>query len=1093
MEADEVLCAKVQLEELKAQWQRLQDGRIAFNMLLDDSSQSGVSDDDSEEIALSMQIASLEAYVGSLEGSCNSELQTAASLLDDAAASVLSSEEWELWGLNGALPDLGAGAKVTAPPAAAAAAGAGGIRQPSSQAVSTKLATAAAFDSCEHTGPIHKQVSFSEQHPEVILVPGSMEQRGTDLAATLAGHKPFCRALSWQGAALLLTAQLQQQDGAMQQQQGLGAGFGSSRTRRGSAGSATNAEQQQQQQQQQAEDVAGSSSACSQQLLLLGLKAAGEAGSAAGGRPLQLGQVQLPNLPDDVADTVRANLLQAWAQLVLDCMADLVAYKGSLHGLQAMLQGPLQLLHNSSSEAASAPMTGQYLEAAAEEGAWKLVMISRCLTRLLVRLLVQRQQQAAALAAALAAYDWEVRSAGSGAVAAAARAPAAAGGYWEYLVDDSSSSSSSSSSDAEELQQQGIEAVAAAATGAASCTRQQGHGGSSSSSSSSSDAEELQQQGIEAVAAAATGAASCTVPTSQQAAAAAAAAAAEAAAELEKEEAAAAAGEGAAAGNAAKAAYTAPDTAEDGSSSFNRGTTSEKLTRCQLLEQQQELEQQQQQKGKGGYVQKRVAQLMQLLPLGTGSSGYTTSKSAATAASAASAAEASGVQWGPSGPVMARGVRQPTAAAGRTGHGGFDEQQHGLSAPSESTFAVADSVLPCSSSSSSSSSNYYSNAASVEDAAAEVPPAVSGAVPARWSGEVLNGITDAAATSAAAAAAADPPAMPDSPGHSVQGSKQRGAVVCYAGAVDQQVIAEAAEAEKLKIILRTKHISQPRAYTSRRPANTVQITDTNALPDTDWAGAAAPPPAAAAATAAGITAAGYVVLHSDLEWPPRSAGSSSSTGGTAAAAAAAGTGAAALAGAAAAAGGTAAQWAPVSYKSQYAHASSNSSSSSVIGSALLDLLPVPKTRHQHEAQQDARLSRAASACSSLEVEERWGLSGAIAGPPARSNSSSSSSSDSFTSLSSACSGQQWEERWGLSGALPAPPARPDSPGTSFTRPSEYKRHHWWQQFNNVFNSSDLLAGSSPAAKCVSNDAGLCRVCSKPATTHCPWCESVKYW
>lgn len=66
MEADELLCAKVQLEELKAQWQRLQDGRIAFSMLLDDSSQSVVSDDDSEEIALSMQIASLEVCSGLL-------------------------------------------------------------------------------------------------------------------------------------------------------------------------------------------------------------------------------------------------------------------------------------------------------------------------------------------------------------------------------------------------------------------------------------------------------------------------------------------------------------------------------------------------------------------------------------------------------------------------------------------------------------------------------------------------------------------------------------------------------------------------------------------------------------------------------------------------------------------------------------------------------------------------------------------------------------------------------------------------------------------------------------------------------------------
>jgi hypothetical protein len=43
---------------------------------------------------------------------------------------------------------------------------------------------------------------------QVHLVPGSVEQRGTDLSAALAGRRPFCRALTWSGASLLLTAQL---------------------------------------------------------------------------------------------------------------------------------------------------------------------------------------------------------------------------------------------------------------------------------------------------------------------------------------------------------------------------------------------------------------------------------------------------------------------------------------------------------------------------------------------------------------------------------------------------------------------------------------------------------------------------------------------------------------------------------------------------------------------------------------------------------------------------------------------------------------------------------------------------------------------
>lgn len=78
----------------------------------------------------------------------------------------------------------------------------------------------------------------------------------------------------------------------------------------------------------------------------------------------------------------------------------------------------------------------------------------------------------------------------------------------------------------------------------------------------------------------------------------------------------------------------------------------------------------------------------------------------------------------------------------------------------------------------------------------------------------------------------------------------------------------------------------------------MQITDSNALPDIDWAGAEAPPAAAAAAAAAGIPA-GYVPLDSDLEWPPRS--NSGSAGGAAGAAL----------------GGSSAQWQPVTYSSAY--------------------------------------------------------------------------------------------------------------------------------------------------------------------------------
>ncbi|KAF8060070.1 AMSH1 [Scenedesmus sp. PABB004] len=126
----------------------------------------------------------------------------------------------------------------------------------------------------------------------------------------------------------------------------------------------------------------------------------------------------------------------------------------------------------------------------------------------------------------------------------------------------------------------------------------------------------------------------------------------------------------------------------------------------------------------------------------------------------------------------------------------------------------------------------------------------------------------------------------------------------------QAVKAAFAEAERLKVVLCTKDIRTPRAYTLRRPSNTVQITDAGSqLPGIDWAGADAPPAAAAAAAAAGIPAAysgggsggsgsgGGNGGGAQLEWPPRSGGG------------------AAGAGAAAAPGAPGGDWAPVSYSS----------------------------------------------------------------------------------------------------------------------------------------------------------------------------------
>ncbi|WIA13220.1 hypothetical protein OEZ85_006812 [Tetradesmus obliquus] len=81
MEADELLFAKEQLQELKAQWQCHNDARMALSLFLADSGQqSALGSDGSEQLLLQEQMATLEAYVASLED------QKAASLLDDAEA-----------------------------------------------------------------------------------------------------------------------------------------------------------------------------------------------------------------------------------------------------------------------------------------------------------------------------------------------------------------------------------------------------------------------------------------------------------------------------------------------------------------------------------------------------------------------------------------------------------------------------------------------------------------------------------------------------------------------------------------------------------------------------------------------------------------------------------------------------------------------------------------------------------------------------------------------------------------------------------------------------------------------------------------------
>ena len=67
-----------------------------------------------------------------------------------------------------------------------------------------------------------KRVSFSAGHPEVIFVPGSVEQRGTPLEAALAGSAPFTRPITVEGVPLVLSAKLQRASRGVEAVEGMG-------------------------------------------------------------------------------------------------------------------------------------------------------------------------------------------------------------------------------------------------------------------------------------------------------------------------------------------------------------------------------------------------------------------------------------------------------------------------------------------------------------------------------------------------------------------------------------------------------------------------------------------------------------------------------------------------------------------------------------------------------------------------------------------------------------------------------------------------------------------------------------------------------
>lgn len=146
-------------------------------------------------------------------------------------------------------------------------------------------------------------------NPQVVLVPGSVEQRGTDLARALAGEAAFCRPVTTQGASFLVTAQLgrPEVDGAALAACGR-------LTLRVAAASGSRA----------------------------GEEALAAAGSSGGGA-LVVGSLALPPL-GRVAPDAQGELVQEVALLALAGAADIMVHEGGLQGLRSLLAGGLTLV-----------------------------------------------------------------------------------------------------------------------------------------------------------------------------------------------------------------------------------------------------------------------------------------------------------------------------------------------------------------------------------------------------------------------------------------------------------------------------------------------------------------------------------------------------------------------------------------------------------------------------------------------------------------------------------------------------------------------------------------------------------------------------
>jgi hypothetical protein len=190
-----------------------------------------------------------------------------------------------------------------------------------------------------------RQVTFSAGLPSIVSVPGSVEQRGTDLARALSGAAPLCRPVGAGGAALLLTAQLARG--------GEGPVAAPSPLARSPSVSPSAASTLLQMAGRGAAAAAAVPGAAAEPLvagrLRLKLVAAGEPNKKTDELlgpwgAVDLGEVSLPQAAAARAGRGRARLLRAWAQLALDCMADLLRHEGGVKGLSAMLEGGAALV-----------------------------------------------------------------------------------------------------------------------------------------------------------------------------------------------------------------------------------------------------------------------------------------------------------------------------------------------------------------------------------------------------------------------------------------------------------------------------------------------------------------------------------------------------------------------------------------------------------------------------------------------------------------------------------------------------------------------------------------------------------------------------